>query len=505
MMQVNKHSVFLTQHKTITGQWFDPNDNIWEFNDLSNKLKIDFTKLPLNTSAIISLKRTFIWYLENYSLSHARNMHDQLLRLLQTIYTTKKIVLASIQQEDLLNWGAEIGKDREWWLGAVAGFLQKWKKLDYYAISDEAIDYLNETSFPGNPKGEAVRTHDPYKGPLIEIEQQLILNRSINAYANGSIESHEYILIWLFSTYGPRPVQLASLKLCDLERRERKNGTFHTVLNIPRAKQQGANNRDLFTERNVPIELEKALFGYQKQQLQKFKDLLEDPMQAPFFPSENIGSLPHFEYHYDTKSIAKILINAINSFKIKSPRTSDLIKITPRRFRYSLGTRAAIEGAGELVIAELLDHSDTQNISVYIEARPEYIKRIDKAIALLLAHLAQAFAGILLKDKSKATRAGDPTSLIKNYTDNGCQTLGGCGTYSFCAQMAPIACYTCGSFEPFADAPHEEILQTLLDKREELLQTTDERIASINDTTIIAVAEVVKQCMEINNNGDENE
>jgi hypothetical protein len=432
-------------------------------------------------------------------------MHDQLLRLLKNIYATKKKALSCIRQEDLINWRIAIGKDREWWLGAVAGFLRKWKEFDSYVISDNAIDYLNETSFQGNPKGEAVRTHDPYKGPLIEIEQQMILNKSINAYANGLLESDEYILIWLFSTYGPRSVQLASLKLCDLEKRKGKNGTSYAILNIPRAKQQGAKSRDLITERNVPIELEKALFFYQKQQLTKFKDLLEDPMQVPFFPSKNIGTLPGFEYHCDTKTITKKLEDAISSLKVESPRTSDLIKITPRRFRYTIGTRAAMEGAGELVIAELLDHSDTQNVSVYVEARPEYIKKIDKAIALLLAHRAQAFAGVLLKDKSKATRAGDPTSLVKNYTDQGCQTLGGCGTYSFCGQMAPIACYTCGSFEPFADAPHEEILQALLDKREELIQTTDERIASINDTTILAVAEVVRRCMESSDEGDDNE
>jgi hypothetical protein len=82
----------------------------------------------------------------------------------------------------------------------------------------------------------------------------------------------------------------------------------------------------------------------------------------------------------------------MESLSAISERTGETMKITPTRLRRTRGTRAAMEGHGVLVIAELLDHSDTQNAGVYVEARPEIVERIDKALALHLAPLAQAFA-----------------------------------------------------------------------------------------------------------------
>ena len=67
----------------------------------------------------------------------------------------------------------------------------------------------------------------------------------------------------------------------------------------------------------------------------------------------------------------------------------------------------------------------------------------------------------------------------------------------FCGLAAPIACYTCKNFQPWLDGPHEAVLAHLLAKREQLLSTTDARIASVNDRTILAVAEVIRRCDEV--------
>ena len=50
-----------------------------------------------------------------------------------------------------------------------------------------------------------------------------------------------------------------------------------------------------------------------------------------------------------------------------SPRTGKPLMITPRRFRFSIATHMAEEGASLFHIAEVLDHSDTQNVRVYVE------------------------------------------------------------------------------------------------------------------------------------------
>jgi len=154
-----------------------------------------------------------------------------------------------------------------------------------------------------------------------------------------------------------------------------------------------------------------------------------------------------------------------------------------------------MEGHGELVIAELLDHSDTQNVGVYIEARPEIVERIDKAIAFRLAPMAQAFSGVLIENESHATRHADPTSRICDPRfDPTMRPIGSCGNYGFCGFLAPIACYTCVNFEPWVDGPHQAVLEHLVDERDRLSKDADARIAAVNDRTIIAVAEVVRRC-----------
>jgi hypothetical protein len=47
------------------------------------------------------------------------------------------------------------------------------------------------------------------------------------------------------------------------------------------------------------------------------------------------------------------------------------------------------------------------------------------------------------------------------------------------------------------DGPHEAVLNHLIDRRERLLAQSDQRMASVNDRTILAVAAVVQKCSDI--------
>ncbi|WGU38234.1 tyrosine-type recombinase/integrase [Phenylobacterium sp. NIBR 498073] len=143
------------------------------------------------------------------------------------------------------------------------------------------------------------------------------------------------------------------------------------------------------------------------------------------------------------------------------------------------------------LVSTYILHSDTQNAKVYVEATSDIIDRLDKALALKLAPLAQAFTGhfISAEELRKA-----PGGVVRG----GAQAppLGACGQQAFCGFAAPIACYTCRQFRPWRDGPHAAVLERLIRERERLQSTTDSRIASVNDRTILAVAEVVRLCEE---------
>ena len=79
------------------------------------------------------------------------------------------------------------------------------------------------------------------------------------------------------------------------------------------------------------------------------------------------------------RSISNRLKEILGSMEVVSERTGRLLKINAQRFRYTLGTRMAMEGHPPAVLAEILDHTDTQNIDVYVANHPKISKFIDEA------------------------------------------------------------------------------------------------------------------------------
>ncbi len=493
----NKQGFFLYRAKTKNGLEFDPNNNIWSCNDISKKYKFNFNSLNISSDRIYGLKRVFVLYLENNSLDHAANMFHGLKMLMKYLHEQFQDDILTITSIHLINYKSSLGSQYEYKLGSLSGLLKKWYEMGFSGLSKDAYDYLNETVFRGNQKGKAILTMDPYNGSFTDLELDNIQVAINNSYANKKITQKDYLLVWLFMIYGSRPIQFAQLKVCDLLLIKLKDGSKEYIIRIPRAKNR-AKIRSEFKERIIPPTIGKILFAYHESIKNDFQNILKDPEQAPLFPSRQKQRSGELAYHQNSSQITDSIQKVINSLHITSERTGEKLHITATRFRRTLGTRAAVEGHGELIIAEILDHTDTQNVGVYVQSTPEIIKRIDKAMALQMAPIAQAFAGILIMDKSKAKRADDPSSdIIDPSIDSECKPMGKCGSYAFCGLLTPLACYTCSSFQAWDDAPHEQILMNLLRDREKLMKTTDSRIATINDKTIFAVAEVVHACEKL--------
>jgi integrase len=493
---------FLSTMKTQEGHRFNPNSDYWSIKEISRQYNFDFLILNISNNCIYGLKRVFVWYLENHSLSHSANMFHGLKSLLLYLCTQSYQNISMITSIHLINYKNSLGMQNEYKLGSLSGFLKKWYTMGFKGLSEDAYAYLNETTFKGNEKGRAVSTMDSQEGPFSDIELDLIQTAVNNAYSKGEILFSDFLLIWLFMIYGSRPIQLAQLKVCDLLAPRRKDNSIEYIIKIPRAKNR-MKARSEFKERIVPPSLGKVLFSYAKEIKNDFKNIIEDSNQAPLFSEKEKNRSSELAYHMSSDKVRIRIQKVINSLDIISERTGEKLHVTPTRFRRTIGTRAAAEGHGELIIAEILDHTDTQNSGVYVQATPEIIKRIDKAIALQMAPIAQAFSGVLFIDKSSAKRSDDPSSdIIDPNIDESCKAMGKCGSFGFCGLLSPLACYTCSSFQAWDDGPHEKLLLHLLEEREKLMQTTDTRIASINDKTILAVAQVVDECnrLKIKNN-----
>lgn len=410
---------------------------------------------------------------------------------------------------DLINYRSAIGEDAEPRLGALVTLLRAWADLDLPGIDDEVVPLLDGWRIKGWRKGVAVQTMCPLTGPLSELEYEALCLGLVEAFEADRIDLEELVLADLFIATGRRPVQLGDLKVRDIIKPKTLGEAPEIVLNVPRRK-QGDPWRSEFKPIYLTSEKGVAVLALVEQNATKFRNTYPSAIgkhidDLPLFPSwrkikaaNNLGAnlvselLHTEEFHLRTASISHRLERIIGSLDVSSERTGGRLRVFPLRLRRNIATRAARQGYGSVIIAELLDHTDDQNAKVYTENVPEHVDAINEAVARQLAPLAQAFSGVLVDHELDATRGADPTSRIR--TDDG-SGVGTCGRYGFCGALAPIACYTCKSFQPWLDGPHQEVMDGLLDERQRIRQLTrDESMAAINDRTVIAVAEVIRRC-----------
>ncbi len=491
-----------TRHQSRAGYWFDESDSVWKL-DKNVTVNVGNVCDLLETGSRYSFIKTLSHYARTMSANHAQNMNSRMTAMLRGAAT------GTIGTTALLNYRATLTRENEHHLGALRGFLYKWHDLGYPGIGDDVIDLLKSWTLKGNIKGDAIKRLDPTDGPLTDNELMAFNEGVVRAFEQNKITLDELALCLLISHTGRRPKQISHTKICDLEgTKTNKKGEPMFLIHIPRAKQRGEVFRDSFKTFAMTLELWTILSAQRKNSITSVERVLGYELQEadraalPLLPDldafEGIASVVDLRsllrtdsLHLKSAQVTAILKKVVVVAGIVSERTGELLDVVATRFRYTKGTRAAREGFGLMVIAELLDHTDIQNVSVYTENVPEHAQALNKAMALQLAPYAQAFQGVLVDREADAKRGGDLDSRIKYKGQN----TATCGQYGFCGANAPIPCYTCNHFQPWLDGPHEEVLADLIAERERVVQITgDATVASVNDRTILAVIDVIQRC-----------
>ncbi len=483
------------------GYIFKEGENVWVL-DKNVSIPVISVCSLLAEDVAIGFRKTLAYYATNMSSRHTENIHSRFRHFLLSSHINK------INDTNLINYRANLTKQTEWYLGVIRGFLKKWHQLGYPGITDSVIELLDSWRLKGNEKGDLIKRLDPQKGPLTDIELLAFNEGIVHAFERDLITIEELAIGLCCSHTGRRSIQLSHLKIKDLLKGENRQGKAMYLLNVPRAKQRASFFREQFKQFAITQELWTILVEQTLQVQDTFKKSLNFELEQreldelPLFPDltglKEIASLYEMQsqlktdrLHCETHHIQAVVKRIANVADIYSERTGEPLHITTNRFRYTTGTRAAREGFGEMVIAELLDHSDTQNAGVYIENIPEHVEALDKAVGQYLAPYAQAFAGVLVDREADAARGEDITSRIRK-DNNG---IGTCGHHGFCGANVPVPCYTCIHFQPWVDGPHVIVLEELITERERIkVVTGDKQIAAINDRTILAVTEIIQRC-----------
>lgn len=490
-------------HRSKMGYVFEFDSSVWQ---LDNSISINFEYLPiLDKPTLSGFKSCICRYVEEMSAGYAHAIFYYFIYMLKATKTQKIDLKAVSMFRGILNF------EKEYQLGMLRSFFLSWYEYGYAGISSEVVSYLEALKLRGNVKGKAVITKCPYSGAYTLNEQRALLDWCTNAFVSYEIDLDAFSAFISLLFTGRRPVQIRHLRFCDLISSKKESDQSVSLcydVNIPRAKQRGTEFREVFSQIEVNEDLYNLLLLQANNSIeqieQHFGKVLPEHLkeQVPIFLATNkIKEIPSFtileeklynDYlHLSSQKFSGLIRNVCKLNQAISERTKDFIHINSRRLRYTKGTNLARLGLSGVALAKALDHSSTQNISVYIENTADMADKINEIIAPALAPIAQAFAGTLISSERDAARANDPHSRVKNHQS---KAIGNCGTYAFCAS-GYRACYTCVKFQPWKDAPHEGVRYEIVAEREQqrLLGVSDLVIQS-TDRLLLAVEQVIQMC-----------
>lgn len=380
-----------------------------------------------------------------------------------------------------------------------------------YGFSEIYAQELEALELPGNPKGEAVRMEDSESGPLHKSLELPLLINALKSDEGRSLEHlQQRVVAALSIAFGRNPANLTFLRESDFERLAPGGEDPCYIIRMPRIKKRFVNPRDDLLDEYLDPH-----FGVMIEQLIEISKLVPlsfadrtfvNSEERPLLINRNGNKAAILSKDVDnafnltSSDISRLLSAFVKRHNVISPLTGELMRVTPRRLRYTLATGLAAEGISKRELARILDHTDTQHVNVYFEMAGRIVEHLDKATAKGFSKYLNFFKGRLI-DSDEGAINGERDDKHLTFVDEQNSTeqsdIGVCGESSVCHLDPPYSCYLCPKFQPYRHADHEHVLECLLVGREERLKKYENaRLGMQLDEVIAAVAQVAQLCEE---------
>ncbi len=344
---------------------------------------------------------------------------------------------------------------------------------------------------PGNMKGRKVLSSDPEQGNFTPEEVELL----DQALKRGSGDPKGGIIVQLFQELGLRPIQVLRTRWSGLHRFEvnvveagQTRALVRYVLSIPRAKERGEHR----VEEVRPIS---TLLG---DRLEKLKPSMHD---------ETTPLCWWLDADSSSSDLRNLSQGWVDEAGIVSPRTGDLLKANPSRFRYTLATEAARDGASRFDIAHLLFHANLQNVEVYFDAAGTVMDQIEERLDRAFGNHLNRFQGKIASAADVSPHEGLQRRVVPGVFPQLPEApilqmgLGACGhdvqQSGICKLAPPITCYRCPKFAAFREVDHKAVgdaLEAMV--RSRFGDRADDRIGGELVLTIQAIRALERQIAE---------
>lgn len=390
----------------------------------------------------------------------------------------------------------------------------KWSAKNYpeLGFSKTYSTQLTGMSVPANPKGQAVRMEDPENGHFDQtLELPLIIDALKSDKSKNFKHFQERAVVALSIAFGRNPANLTYLRESDLS----KLNPFDLddpcyAIKMPRIKKRQLNPRDDFVEEYLdPFFgkiIEDLILANKNVELVYNSRQYNQPNERPLFiklsrntGAERSNSIDDI-FNMTSRDISDLSKSFVLRHEIISPLTGSPLKVSTRRFRYTLATGLASEGISMMELARILDHTDTQHVEVYYDTRSNIVAHLDKASVSEFSKYIALFKGSVINSDDEAINGDvDEKHLLfvdEEFPDKQTE-IGVCGELSICHLDPPFSCYLCPKFQPYRSANHEQVLDSLLEGREKRLEKYENARLGIQlDDVILAVSNVITLCKE---------
>lgn len=355
--------------------------------------------------------------------------------------------------------------------------LYEWGTARQYPGFDaHVLRVLKSMTAPGNFKGQHVRSRHPTQGPLTG-EEKWLLTRALREERG---QPRDRAVVMLHLELGCNPHAAVRMKAGELHRIETAHGTLYQV-DVPRVKKRTAYRE---TKRRAVSERLGALL---------------DSLSLPDPDRPLLHWLP---IQNPETGVNAALRRWAAEAQLISPRTGERLHLHARRFRYTLATHLAEEGASRFHIAEILDHTDLQHVEVYVAVTSRIADSVAQATDSVLQPLVQRFLGKVVESLDDPVFPDLPSNSVipaaaPHLPRLSVGGIGLCGRHTqrdgLCQLSPPLSCYTCSLFAALRGGPHQEVLASIEAYLEAYRETADERILQQLADVRLAVQQVLQQ------------
>lgn len=376
-----------------------------------------------------------------------------------------------------------IGKISQHTNHSLTSILKTWYRLGYPGLDEETFSVVTALKSPASQGRKRITSEDPTEGWYTTQEYDDLIDTYWQDYESGKISLRDTSALLLTGQYGKRGAQLVNLKVCDFLSNGETEGISGRRVVFPGAKDRRTESwfrgskleihplgDDLWNLCMLQID---STIAHHEQHFQRTLTEAERD-ELPFFQIDmkrlkklSSGTFPTGQssavYHLSSSSMSTILKRFSGSIVV-SHRTGKPVREFAYRMRYTRARQLARLGVPRTTLQYWLGHDGNTSVDHYYDDPAEDARLLDLEMQVMLAPLAQAFSGTLRDKESYAVRGDNPASRIEL---DGHHSVGTCGEHGYCSASVPIPCYRCAKFQPWVDAPHEEVLLRLIERQEE--------------------------------------